>query len=121
MHDEQIAFGYNVNVAATAHFIREVHVDTGAQPDPVAIPDVLQAQQEYHDLTPPKFIYDAAAGAGKYVATVAEVTAGQTQLVAPLIPYNTRTARFTPDDFALSPDETTLRVRKSISSRGMVY
>ena len=108
VHDEQSDFGYNVNVAATQHFVREVHVATGAQPDPVAIPDVLQAQQEYHDLTPPKFIYDAAAGAGKYFATVAEVTDGQTQLVAPLIPYNTRTARFTPDDFALSPDETTL-------------
>ena len=36
------------------------------------------------------------------------MTAGQTQLVAPLIPYNARTDRFTPDDFALSPDETTL-------------
>jgi hypothetical protein len=108
VHDEQIDFGYNVNVAATAHFIREVHVATGAQPDPVAIPDVLQAQKTYHDLTPPKFIYDAAAGAGKYFAAVAEVTAGQTQLVAPLIPYNARTERFTPDDFALSPDETTL-------------
>ena len=108
VHDEQIDFGYNVNVAATAHFIRAVHVATGAQPDPVAIPDVLQAQKAYHDLTPPKFIYDAAAGAGKYFATVAELTAGQTQLVAPLIPYNTRTERFTPDDFALSPDETTL-------------
>ena len=81
---------------------------TGAQPDPVAIPDVLQAQKAYHDLTPLKFIYDAAAGAGKYFATVAELTAGQTQLVAPLIPYNARTERFTPDDFALSPAETTL-------------
>jgi hypothetical protein len=38
VHDDQIDFGYNVNVAATQHFIREVHVATGAQPDPVAIP-----------------------------------------------------------------------------------
>lgn len=108
VHDDQTDFGYNVNVAATQHFIREVHVATGAQPDPVAIPDVLQAEQQHHDLVPPKFIYDAAAGTGKHLTAVAEVSAGQTQLVAPLIPYNTRTDRFTPDDFALSPDETTL-------------
>jgi IS5 family transposase len=108
VHDEQIDFGYNVNVAATQHFIREMHVATGAEPDPVAIPAVLQAEQTHHAVVPPKFIYDAAAGAGKYFATVAEVTAGQTQLVAPLIPYAARTERFTPDDFALSPAETTL-------------
>lgn len=108
VHDEQVDFGYNVNLAATQDFIREVVVATGAQPDPVAIPDVLLAQKEHHDVVPPKFIYDAAAGAGKYFAEVAEVTHGQTQLVAPLIPYNTRSERFTPDDFTLSPDETTL-------------
>jgi IS5 family transposase len=108
VHDDQVDFGYNVNVAATQHFIREMHVATGAEPDPVAIPAVLQAEQIHHAIAPPKFIYDAAAGAGKYCATVAEVTAGQTQRVAPLIPYNARTERFTPDDFALSPDETTL-------------
>ena len=108
VHDEQSDFGYNVNVAATQHFVREVHVATGAEPDPVAIPAVLQAQKEQHDLTPPKFIYDAAAGAGKHFATVTEVTAGQTQLVAPPIPYEQRSERLGPDDFALSPDETTL-------------
>jgi len=107
VHDEQIDFGYNVNVAATAHFIRAVHVATGAEPDPVAIPAVLQDEQAHQSVVPPKFIYDAATGAGKYFAAVAAVTTGQTQLVAPLIPYDTRTERFTPDDFALT-DETTL-------------
>ena len=116
VHDEQTDFGYNVNVAATQHFIREVQVDTGAQPDPVAILEVLRSQREQHDLTPAKFIYDAAAGAGKYFATVATSTDGQTQLVAPPIPYDTRTARFTPDDFALSPDETTLTCPRGRSS-----
>jgi IS5 family transposase len=108
VHDDQTDFGYNVNVAATPHFVREVQVATGAQPDAVAIPTVLQAEQQHQGCVPPKFIYDAAAGGGKHFATVAAVTAGQTQLVAPLIPYDTRTDRFTPDDFALSPDETTL-------------
>jgi hypothetical protein len=108
VHDDQIDFGYNVNLAATAHFIREVHVATGAEPDPVAIPQVLQAEQEYHDLTPPKFIYDAAAGFGKYFAAVAAVSGGQTQLVAPPVDTDPAHARFGPADFTLSPDATTL-------------
>jgi len=108
VHDEQIDFGYNVNVAATQDFIREVHVATGAEPDPVAIPAILAAQREHHGVVPPKFVYDGAAGAGKHFATVAACTDGQTQLVAPPIPYDQRTERFTPDDFTLSPAETTL-------------
>jgi hypothetical protein len=53
--------GYNVSVAATDTFIREIRVDTGSQPDPVAIVDLLRAQQEHHGLKPPKLIYDKAA------------------------------------------------------------
>jgi Transposase DDE domain/Transposase domain (DUF772) len=108
VHDEQIDFGYNVNLAATQHFIRAVHVATGAEPDAVAIPSLLADQLVHQGALPPKLIYDAAAGAGKHLAAVAAVTDGQTQLVAPLIPYDTRTERFTPDDFTLSPDEATL-------------
>jgi hypothetical protein len=76
----------NINVAATQDFIREVHVATGAEPDPVAIPAVLETQKEHHGVVPPKFVYDGAAGAGKYFAAVARITEGQTQLVAPPIP-----------------------------------
>ncbi|MEM4204147.1 MAG: transposase, partial [Candidatus Methanomethylicaceae archaeon] len=56
VHGEQIDFGYNVSVAATDTFIREIQADTGSQPDPVAIPDLLQAQQEHHGVLPPKLI-----------------------------------------------------------------
>jgi len=97
-------FGYNVSVAATEHFVREIQADTGAQPDPVAIPDVLTEQIEHHDLCPDKFIYDAAAGSGKTHARVSQATEGHTQLVAPLLPYDKRTERFTPDDFVLSEE-----------------
>lgn len=69
---------------------------------------MLESQQAHHGVVPPKFIYDAAAGTGSYIAAVAAATQGQTQLVAPLIPYDQRSARFGPDDFALSPDKTTL-------------
>ena len=101
-------FGYNIQVAVTENFIREIQADTGAQPDPVAIPDVLQAEAEHHDLVPEKFIYDTAAGNGKTRALVAEATDGKTQLVAPLPPTHTPTGKLTPDRFQLSEDNTTL-------------
>jgi hypothetical protein len=106
--ENKVDLGYNVNVAATTRFIREIRADTGAQPDSVGVPKVLDAQIKQHDLAPSKFIYDAAAGAGKTRFQVAQVTDGQTQLVAPLIPYDERTDRFTPTDFTLSEDGTTL-------------
>jgi hypothetical protein len=97
-------FGYNVQVAATDNFVREVQVHTGAQPDAVAIPDVLHAEAEHHDLVPEKFIYDTAAGHGKTRALVAQATDGKTQLVAPLPPTHSPTDKFTPDHFQLSAD-----------------
>jgi IS5 family transposase len=108
VHGERTDFGFNANLAATDTFIREIRADTGCQPDPIAIPDVLQAQLEHHDLLPAKFIYDQAAGTGKAHADVAAATDGQTQLVAPLIPYAQRSQRFGPDDFVLAPDGQSL-------------
>jgi hypothetical protein len=104
--DDKKDFGYNVNLAVTDNFVREIQADTGAQPDPVAIPDLLQAQREHHDLVPDKFIYDAAAGAGKTRAQVAQATEGRTQLVSPLLPYEKRTTLFTLAQFQLSEDGT---------------
>lgn len=74
----------------------------------MAIPDLLKAQQQHHDLLPPKLIYDQAAGTGKHHADVAKASGGQTQLVAPLIPYQERSQRFGPDDFTLSTLGTAL-------------
>ena len=104
---DKLDFGYNVNVAVTDHFVREVHTDTGAQPDAVAIPDMLRDEAEYHHSVPPKFIYDSAAGAGKTRARVTAATNGQTQLVAHL-PPSPPTVRFTPDRFRLLADGKTL-------------
>jgi len=106
--DKKSDFGYNVSLAATEHFIREIRADTGAQPDPVAIPDLLTAQIDHHDLCPHKFIYDAAAGDGKTHARVAQATHGRTQLVARLRNYAQGRDRFGPDDFGLSEDGRTL-------------
>jgi IS5 family transposase len=96
--------GYNVSVAATDNFVREAQADTGAQPDPVAIPELITAQKEHHNLIPLKFIYDAAAGTGKTHAEVNQASDDQTQLVAPLIDYDKSSERFSPQDFHLSDD-----------------
>lgn len=104
VHGDDIDLGYNVNLAATDTFIREIRADTGSQHDATAIPDLLSAQQKYHNLLPSKFIYDQAAGTGKSHVAVATVSQGRTQLVAPLVDYSQRSQRFGPDDFSLSPD-----------------
>jgi hypothetical protein len=116
VHDDQSDLGYNVQIAVSDNFIREIQANTGAQPDAIAIPDVLRAQHDHHDLTPAKFIYDAAAGTGKTLARVREVSHGQTQLVAPLVPYEKRTDLFTPDQFHLSDDGVTLTCPNGQSS-----
>jgi len=108
VHDDQTDLGYNVSLAVSDNFVREIRADTGAQPDAVAIPDLIRAQREHHQLTPGKLIYDAAAGTGKTHARVRQASEGHTQLVAPLIPYEKRSGLFTPDRFQLSDDGQTL-------------
>jgi hypothetical protein len=109
-------FGYNVQVATDGLFVREIQAATGAQPDPVAIPEVLAAHYEHHGFFPPKFIYDQAGGNGKTRALVEQATGGQTQLVAHLPPYEKRTDRFGPSDFTLAPDGLRLTCPNGLSS-----
>ncbi len=99
---DKLDFGYNISVATTTNFVREIRADTGSQPDPVAIPDLLTAQIEYHDHCPEKLLYDQIAGSGKTAAKVDEVTNSRTRLVAKPMPYGKRSERFGPRDFTLS-------------------
>jgi transposase len=107
--EDKVDLGYNVSVAVSSHFVREISAATGAQPDAVGVPGLLTAQSQQHGFVPPKLIYDAAAGTGKSLGAVQQASGGQTQLVAPLIPYDQRTQRFGPDDFSLFQDGRTLR------------
>ena len=96
--------GYNVSVLATLHFIREIRVDTGSRPDGDALPDALQAQLDQQGFVPDKLIYDKAAGWGKIVHQVDQVTEGRTQLVAyPVLPKR-KPDSFAPEDFVLRAD-----------------
>ena len=115
-HRDDTTLGYNVQLAASDDFVREISAHTGAEPDEVSVPDLLVAQRERHDLLPPKLIYDAAAGKGKTFARVRQVSDGKTQLVAPIIDYDRRRKRFGPRDFDLSEDGQTLTCPNAKSS-----
>jgi len=97
--------GYNGSVTANTDFIRDIRADTGSQPDHVAIPDMLVAQMEHHDLAPSKLIYDQEAGTGKAAYEAKAVTKGKTQLVVkPKATRATNAETFGPTDFILSDD-----------------
>jgi len=102
---EDIAFGYNVQVAMTASgLIRETNAYTGAEPDQAGVAALVSEQKEHLGVCPPKLIYDQAAGTGKTRAEVEQASQGQTQLVSKLSPYEKRSDRFGPYDFALADD-----------------
>lgn len=101
-------FGYNISVAATTDFIREIQADTGSRPDASPIPELLQSQIDHHHVCPDKFIYDQAAGWGKTVHLVDRTTDGRTQLVAKPMPGIRKKGRFAPEDFTLSEDTFSL-------------
>lgn len=96
-------FGYNVSLAATLDFVREIRADTGSTSDVTPIPALLTAQAEHHDCLPDKLIYDQVAGTGKTAHDVAEASEGHTRLVAkPKPPKEKKT--FGPERFIPSPD-----------------
>lgn len=116
VHNDKINFGYNVNVLGTTNFIREIHVATGSTPDALPIPVILQNHHHHYGFYPDKIIYDRAAGTGKYVHQVTQVSNGQTQLSVKLIDYDQRTERFKPTDFDLSADGLSLTCPQGVTT-----
>jgi len=90
---------HNAAVMATERFVWEAEVVTGATPDPVPLPDMLQTFAQHHDFWPKKVCGDQIFGAGKHRAAVDQVSEGRTQLIALLPDYDKRTDRFVPADF----------------------
>jgi len=97
--------GYNVSLLTDGDFIRTVQVDTGAQPDNVALPDLLATQKEDQHFMPRQLLGDQAYGTGQVRANVAKVTDNYTQLVAKIPPYESRTHLFGPTDFELDESD----------------
>lgn len=108
-HGQKCDFGFNVQIAATTNFVTGIFVETGAIPDALTIPNVLMFQHQHFGFWPYKLIYDRAAGTGKVVFNVADVTQGHTQVVAHMVDYNNKKKpRLGPADFTLSQDGQTM-------------
>lgn len=95
---------YNAGLLTSRRFIFETEVVTGAAPDPVTLPPMLQRLHDQHGFFPPKVAADQIYGTGKSRALVDQVSHGQSQLVALVPDYEKRTDRFVPADFTLSAD-----------------
>ena len=108
-HDDhkQAILGYNPTVLGTKVFIREVQVDTGAQQDNLALPQVLQSQYDQHRFFPDFVAGDMKYGYGKTRAQVAHLTQGQTQIIA-LVPHCNHRSALGPQAFILSDDGLSL-------------
>jgi len=108
-HDQKEAIlGYNPTVLGTKVFIRETQVDTGAQQDNTALPQVLQTQAQEHGFFPAQVAGDMKYGYGKTRAQVAEVTADRTQIIALVPDPDKRSDRYGPRDFNLADDGLSL-------------
>ncbi len=106
--DKEAILGYNPTVLSTKVFIRETQVDTGAQQDNVALPEVLQRQYDHHGFFPDFVAGDMKYGYGKTRSLVAEVTGDQTQIIALVPDYDKRSDLFNPRDFTLADDGLSL-------------
>ena len=108
-HDDnkEAILGYNPTILGTKVFIREVQVDTGARQDHVALPEVLRSQYDQHGFFPDFVAGDMKYGYGKTRAEVADITAGQTQIIA-LVPSCNQRSDLGPREFTLSDDGLSL-------------
>ena len=120
--------GYNASVLGSSVFVRQTHVETGSQPDNVPLPELLQAQFEQQGFYPDQLAGDRMYGYGKVRAQVAQLTQGQTQIIALVPDYDQRSQRFNPRDFSLSddgrsltcPNQKTVSNAQSLTDRGGV-
>ncbi len=106
--DQAAILGYNPTALTTSVFIRDTQVDTGAQPDNMALPEVLQSQFDHHGFFPDHVAGDMKYGYGKTRALVAETTHGQTKIIAHLPDYDQRSGLFSPRQFTLADDGLSL-------------
>ena len=113
-HKEAI-LGYNPTILGTKVFIRETQVDTGAQQDNIALPQVLQSQYDQHRFFPDFVAGDMKYGYGKTRAQVAELTGGQTQIIA-LVPTCNQRSDLGPRDFTLADDGLSLTCPNSLTT-----
>lgn len=114
--DQLAHLSFNASVLGTRSFIRGTWVATGAEPDPVALPELLTRQHRDHGFFPAKLTADQIYGTGKVRAQVEALTGGATWLIALLPDLEKRSDRFPPSAFRLSPDGATLTCPNGVAS-----
>jgi len=107
---------YNAGLLGTERFIFETEVATGATPDPLTLPPMLDQLYQQHGFFPPKIVADQIYGAGKHRAQVEQLSQGQSQLIALVPGYEKRTDRFVPADFTLADDGLSLTCPHNVTA-----
>lgn len=113
---EAAKIAYNASLLTGRHYIHWTQADTGARPDPEALPDMLRDQYDHFGFFPAKVVGDQIYGFGKVRAVVDQVSNGQTQMVA-LLPNTLKgQGRYGPLDFIFDPINLTLTCPNNIVS-----
>jgi len=113
---EAAKIAYNASLLTGRHYVHFTQADTGARPDPEALPEMLLAQSDQFGFFPLKVIGDQIYGYGQVRAAVDQATAGQTQVVA-LLPNTLKNPnRYGPLDFKFDPANLTLTCPNGVTS-----
>ena len=113
---EAAKIAYNASLLTGTRYVHWTQADTGARPDPEALPEMLLAQYDHFGFLPRKVVGDQIYGFGKVRAAVDQATDGQTQVVA-LLPNTLKgQGRYGPLDFVFDPVNLTLTCPHNVVS-----
>lgn len=113
---ESAKIAYNNSLLTGTCYIHFTQADTGARPDPEALPEMLLAQYDQFGFFPLKVVGDQIYGYGQVRAAVDRATGGQTQVVA-LLPNTVKgQGRYGPLDFTFDPANLSLTCPNNVVS-----
>lgn len=113
---EAAKIAYNASLLTGRRYVHWTQADTGARPDPEALPEMLTAQHDQCGFFPGKVCGDQIYGFGKVRAVVDQVSQGQTQVVALLPNTLKHKDRYGPLDFTFDPVKLTLTCPNNVTS-----
>jgi hypothetical protein len=117
----QAELQHNAALLASSRFIHQTKAVTGSAPDPTTLVPMVETLHQDHAFFPPGIAADQIYGTGKTRAEVAEVSQGQTRLIALVPDYEKRTDRFVPADFTLSEDGFSLTCPNQVTSTKIYF
>lgn len=111
----------NAGLLSSDRFVQQTKVVTGSAPDPTTLIPLLEKLHAHQGFFPPQVAGDHIYGTGKTRAEVAQVSQGQTQLIALVPDYEKRTDRFVPADFTLSEDGFSLTCPNQVTTTKIYF